>query len=258
MKGAIGCGVVALGQTGYRFDCRGAAILVDPYLSNSVTNEIDRNLVRLFPIPDLPEIAEGVNHVLITHEHQDHCDREALIRISRLSTHCSFMAPPAVLAKLRAWNIAESRLVDAGEEWIQLAGDFQVKAVPAAHPEVARDPGGRCIAVGYVFHCGGRRFYHAGDTSVSSEVVESLKAIGPIEVGFIPVNERNYYREIQGIVGNMSIRDAFSLCEDLGIAKLVPTHWDMFAANAAFREEIELLHSKLRPSVELLFYPSAL
>ena len=98
MKGAIGCEVFPLGQTGYRFDCRGTAILVDPYLSNSVTHDIDRSLVRLFPIPDLPKVAEGVDHVLVTHQHQDHCDRETLVAISRLSTGCRFMGPPAVLA----------------------------------------------------------------------------------------------------------------------------------------------------------------
>ena len=254
----IGCKVVPLGQVGYRFDFEGTTVLVDPYLSDSITHEIDSSLRRLFPIPELTAVADGVEHVLVTHGHEDHCDRETLVPISRLSLECSFIGPPGVLAKLSGWGIADDRLTDAGEEWIRLAEGFRVRAVPAAHPEVARDHEGKYVAVGYVFDCGGRRVYHAGDTSVSSEVIESLRALRPIEVGFIPVNERNYYREARGIVGNMSVRDAFSLCEDLGIAKLVPTHWDMFEANAVFREEIELLHSKLRPSVELVFYPSKL
>ena len=88
-----------------------------------------------------------------------------------------------------------------------------------------------------------------------AEVISAVKAYGKIDMAFLPVNERNYYRERRGIVGNMSVREAFHFAEEIGASALVPTHWDMFAANCVFKEEIELLYKKISPEFELLFEP---
>ena len=53
----------------------------------------------------------------------------------------------------------------------------------------------------------------AGDTSVYEELLSCLKSVAPIDVAFLPVNEGTF-RDRRGIVGNMSVREAFELADE--------------------------------------------
>jgi glycosyltransferase involved in cell wall biosynthesis len=74
----------------------------------------------------------------------------------------------------------------------------------------------------------------------------------------LPVNEHNFFRGRRGIIGNMSIREAFGLASEIGAKQVVATHWDMFAANSVEPDEIRLVHQKLDPGFALLIHPSVI
>jgi L-ascorbate metabolism protein UlaG (beta-lactamase superfamily) len=152
-------------------------------------------------------------------------------------------------------GIAEARLVKAPEQWMSLAPSVRLIAVPAAHPNIERDEEGCLRYVGYVLESEGRRIYHAGDTSPATEMLARLEELTPIDTAFLPVNERNYYRETRGIIGNMTVREAFQLATDLKVRTLVPMHWDMFAPNSVYVEEIRLLYELMKPPFEMYFHP---
>ena len=82
----------------------------------------------------------------------------------------------------------------------------------------------------------------AGDTSVCDELLEALKDVGSIDTALLPVNEDNFFRRRRGIVGNMTIREAFGLAAEVGMKNVVPVHWDMFAANSVSPEEIKAVY----------------
>ena len=217
------------------------------------------DLRRLSPIPFSPESVTDGDWVLITHVHLDHCVPLTLIPIAENSPRCRFVGPPPVLAILRRHGIAESRLQLASETaWFSLGASLRAIAVPAAHPTIVRDHDGGAHCIGYVIEYLGRRVYHAGDTSIVEELLSRLKELAPLEIAFLPVNERNYFRERRGIIGNMTIREAFALAEEIGAKVVVPMHWDMFSPNCVPREEIELAYKLLNPMFEMKIYPAAL
>ena len=72
-----------------------------------------------------------------------------------------------------------------------------------------------------------------------------MKKFNPIDIAFLPVNEDNFYRRKRGIVGNMSIREAFQFAIDINIKKLVPVHWDLFEANSVSPDEIKAVFNHL-------------
>jgi len=250
--------VQCLGQAGFRLEFGGTVIYIDPYLSNSIQEHEGDDLARLKPIPVRPDRITDADWVFITHEHRDHCDPDTLVPISRASTSCMFHGPATALQILQAVGIPADRLVspDHGKEKT-LDRDAGVFTVPAAHPNVECDAAGSYRWVGYVFRFGDRFVYHAGDTSVSAEVLAALSGFDRIDVAFLPVNEKNHYRDRRGIVGNMSVREAFQFAEDIGAAAVVPMHWDMFEKNAVFREEFELVYERMSPRFELLVEPEA-
>jgi len=236
----------------------GCVLYVDPYLSDNVEAIEGPDLRRMFPLPFQPGQVTDAHWVLVTHIHIDHCDLHSLIPLSKASPQCRFVCPQECVRALQEAGIDESRVLVAPENWFDLGGGARLVAVPAAHPTIQREADGSLRFVGYVIEHEGRRFYHAGDTSVEKELIDRLVSLSPIDVAFLPVNERNYYRESNGIIGNMTVREAFRLAADLKVKTLVPMHWDMFAPNSVYREEIELLYRLEAPPFDLRFYPETL
>lgn len=247
-----------LGQSGCRMDFAGCIVYVDPYLSDSVRELDAPDLVRRVDILLDPSDVTDADWLLITHEHIDHCDPHTVPRMAAASPGMRLMGPPPVLDQLRSWGIDEARLVLAEERWQALASGIEVRAVPAAHPEIVRDASGHLACVGYLVAWQGRLIYHAGDTALTQEVIDGVTAHGPVHTAFLPVNERNFFRERRGIIGNMSVRDAFGFAEEIGARQLVPVHWDMFAANETLPEEMRAVYRRLRPGFDLLLAPQVI
>ena len=251
--------VLPLGQSGFRFAAAGFVAYVDPYLSDSVAELEGPHLRRLRPVVQAPGSIRDADLVMISHIHQDHCDPATLLPLSQASPQCRFLGPSEVLRRLRDdLGIAPGRLLQATGEWRSLHANFRVRAVPAAHPRLETDAEGHWRCVGFVFDMGGRRIYHSGDCSVDGRIVDVLRELQPIDVAFLPVNECNYYRARLGIIGNMSVREAFGLGTEIGAPVVVPMHYDMFAPNAVYPEEIRVVYENSRPGFQLLFEPRTL
>ena len=244
-----------LGQVGYCFRFGDLNVYVDPYLSNSVQQLVDSDMGRLVPVPVNAMDIVDADYIFITHVHRDHCDEETLLAIISASPQCRIVGPGPVCAKLKEMRVDKDRILPARLAPLNLDNRLTVHPVPAAHPEIEIDENGGWTSIGYVFDCGGCRFYHAGDTSLRDEIVDAVTGIGSIDKAFLPVNEKNYYKDKQGVVGNMSIREAFYMAEAINATTLVPTHWDMFEINQVFPEEIELLYERLKPDFELNIMP---
>ena len=245
-----------LGQSGWKINFPNATIFVDPFLSNSVQELDAPDLVRLVPIAFPPESVIDADYVFITHEHMDHCDPHTLPIIAKASPQAKFIGPWSVIKKLRAWGISEDRCYLAQEAWQDLEKDgIKFIAVPAAHLEIERDEEGRLFCIGFILEYAGERIYIAGDTCVKQEVIDAVVAHEPIHTAVLPMNEHNYYRGKRGVVGNMSIREAFQFAEDINAKNVVAVHWDMFAINSAYPEEIRLLHRLLKPNFKLHIKP---
>lgn len=247
-----------LGQSGVRLSLGDNIVYVDPYLSNSVKELDAPDLQRLIPIPFPPESITDADWVLITHEHIDHCDPHTLPKLAAASPRARFLAPQPVMNVLRDWGITPERIHRAEELWFNITTDLRVRAIAAAHPEIERDIEGYLIYVGYLLEYRGKRLYLAGDTFARQEIIDTLIKEGPIDTAFLPVNEHNFFRERRGIIGNMSIREAFQFAEEIGFKQVVAVHWDMFSANSVDSEEIRFVHKRLKPNFSLLIRPTTL
>lgn len=231
-----------LGQTGLKIDIESTCVLVDPYLSHSVQELDAPDLVRQVPIAYLPSSLSHVDWVLITHEHMDHCDPHTIPAIADASPQARFMGPEPVRRQLMEWGIPEGRIEPSSPYWMDLGSNLKVRSVPAAHPRVLPGHDGQPRAVGYILERFGKRVLVAGDTSVCEELINTLHSLRPIHTALLPVNEDNFFRRRRGIVGNMSVRDAFGLATELDVRDVVPVHWDLFEANSTSPEEIKAVY----------------
>ncbi len=217
-----------LGQSGFLLKRDGRFLLVDPYLSDSLTAKYaatETPHVRMTRRVVAPERLDFVDVVLATHGHTDHLDPETLPHVGG-----TLVAPAGISALARKRSGREPVTVSEGET-VEVAG-FAITAVPARHP------GDHCV--GYVID---GRIYHAGDT-------ESIEppAHG-VELALLPIN---------GKVGNIDGEEAARLAHAMGAGLAVPMHYEMFEFNTAspelFRRACERLgqpHRVLRAGERL-------
>jgi L-ascorbate metabolism protein UlaG (beta-lactamase superfamily) len=195
-----------LGQSGFLVGCDGRHLLVDPYLSDSLTAKYagtETPHVRMTRRIVAPERLAFVDVVLSTHGHTDHLDGETLRAVG-----APVVAPAGTVALARERTAGDVTGISEGESVD--AGGFRIEAVPATHP------GEHCV--GYVIASGQRRLYHSGDTTSVDPVVRE------VDVAFVPIN---------GKLDNLDGPEAARLAHTVAAALAVPCHFDMFAFNTA-------------------------
>lgn len=215
-----------LGQAGLRLETKHACVVVDPWVSPHDG--------RVVPPPPLELVAEGVDWLLVTHEHLDHLDLAVLPALLERSPGVRVVLP-APIAELVEHLVPAPQLHPVQPHDTLSLDGLELAVVPAVHGVTVEDAysdgselGGRPRFVGYVL--GARRIYHAGDTIVTDELRGAVRTLD-VQVALLPVNGRDPERETRGIVGNMSADEAVQLALELGAQKLVPYHWDGFAGN---------------------------
>jgi L-ascorbate metabolism protein UlaG (beta-lactamase superfamily) len=221
-----------LGQSGFLVQYRGAHLLFDPYLSESLTRKYattDKPHVRMTRRAVDPTSLTFVDAVTSTHNHTDHLDAETLNPIL-VAGHAKL-----VVAAANATFAAERLKRDSGEFLVLDVGErgtigpFEIEPVPAAHEDLDRDDAGRHLYVGFVVRFGPHVVYHAGDTVRYPGMAERLRPFG-IELAFLPINGRGPERRVSG---NLWGREAAALAKDAGIGRAIPCHYEMFEFNTA-------------------------
>jgi L-ascorbate metabolism protein UlaG (beta-lactamase superfamily) len=212
-----------LGQSGFLVAYGGRHLLLDPYLSDSLTRKYagtDKPHVRMTERVIDPAQLGFVDVVTASHAHTDHLDPDTL----RALPDARLVAPEAhrELATERTGRPPVG--IDDGQT-VEVAG-FEITAVPAAHEAVERDAAGRMLHLGYVVRCGPFALYHAGDT-VPYEGM-AARVGGGIDVALLPINGRAPERRV---AGNMNGEEAAALAHEIGARLAVPMHFEMFAFN---------------------------
>lgn len=226
--------VYGLGQVGVVLSAQrkgGEFLVIDPYLTSSIEqNNPGTEFVRAFAPPFAPEQLQGAVGVLITHHHDDHLDQPTLGRLADVSPNTQFAAPAPHWQLMEAAGVNAEKRLDArvGERFTM--GSFAITPVGAAHTSYEFDEYGDHVYLGYLIEVDGLRVYHAGDTVLTDELLETVRDFQP-HVAFLPVNGSDYVRSARNIVGNMNYREALDLTVLAGIELVFPMHLDLFPNN---------------------------
>jgi L-ascorbate metabolism protein UlaG (beta-lactamase superfamily) len=217
-----------LGQSGFLLGWRGEFLLLDPYLSDSLTRkyaETDKPHVRLTARVVDPARLDMVEVVTASHAHTDHLDAETLQPLFAASPRACLVLPAAnaAFAAQRLGQEHRSRFVPLREGENVTLGAFSIVAVPAAHETLAPE------FAGFVVTAGRNRIYHSGDTVHYPGMEERLRPLG-IDLALLPINGRAPKRRV---AGNLNGPEAAQLAHAIAARWVVPCHYEMFAFNTA-------------------------
>ncbi|HEX5242696.1 MAG TPA: MBL fold metallo-hydrolase [Tepidisphaeraceae bacterium] len=222
-----------LGQSGFLLMYEGYCALLDPYLSESLTEKYaktDKPHVRMTRRVIDPRRLDFISVTACTHNHTDHLDAQTLKPLLDANPQMSLIVPEANRAFAADRLGLEIEAIVGAEERhaIEVAG-FSFRPVPAAHETLERDAAGRLTHVGYIVRAGSLTIYHSGDTMRYPGMAELLLPF-KIDVALLPINGRAPERRV---AGNLNGIEAAQLAHDIGAKLVIPCHYDMFEFNTA-------------------------
>jgi L-ascorbate metabolism protein UlaG (beta-lactamase superfamily) len=222
-----------LGQSGFLLQWKGKRVLIDPYLSDSLTKKYantDKPHVRMSERVIDPNLLTNISIVTSSHNHTDHLDADTLIPILKNNPGVRLIIPETnrnfVAERVHCKNEFPIGLTDGKSITIDA---FTFHGIPAKHNETERDENGNCKYMGYVIEFGKYKIYHSGDTLWFDGMVEILKPF-QVDVAILPINGNDPARKV---AGNLNVREAAELGKAINARLVIPCHYDMFSFNTA-------------------------
>ena len=222
-----------LGQSGYLLQWQNKHLLLDPYLSDSLTRKYantDKPHIRMTARVVAPDRLDFIDAVTSSHNHTDHLDAETLLPLRKANSNLRLIIPEAnrqfVIERLGCdpiWPIGLDDGISA-----DVAG-FRFTGVPAAHESLETDEAGRHKFLGYVVQFGEWTLYHSGDTVCYEGMVDKLRPWS-IDVAILPINGSKPERRV---AGNLNGAEAARLAHKIEARLVIPCHYDMFTFNTA-------------------------
>ena len=229
-----------LGQSGFLLLHAGTFVLLDPYLSDSLTAKYaatDKPHVRMTRRVVDPQRLDFVSVVTSSHNHTDHLDAETLLPLIATNPDLRLVVPEANRkAGAERLGLHPSRPVAVNAGQTVTVGDVRFTGFPAAHETIERDEAGRCKFLGYAVKMGPWTVYHSGDTVRYDGMDDLLRRHGTIDVALLPINGASPERRV---AGNLSGAEAAQLAFDIGAGMVIPCHYDMFEFNTASPDEFQ-------------------
>ena len=226
-----------LGQSGFLLKWHGKHLLLDPYLSDSLTKkyaDTDKPHVRMTELCIDPSQLDFIDVVTSSHNHTDHLDAHTLQPLMAANPNIEVIVPAAnrEFAAERL-NTGLDRLTPCRSGEIVSTHGFLIHGLPAAHEQRELDEDGNDRFMGYLVQFGHFCIYHSGDTMLLEGLAEMVRRRG-CDVALLPINGRAPERRV---AGNLWGREAAQLAKDSGAKTVIPCHYDMFEFNTATPDE---------------------
>lgn len=206
-----------LGHACFLIEGKGTRLIIDPWIKGNPCCPIK--------LEELPK----VDHLLITHDHDDHLgdavdiakrDNSKVIAIYELAEY------------LRGLGVKECIGANIGG-WFEV-DDISYMLTPATHSSIHGSPTGFMIKIDDFI------IYHAGDTGIFNEM-ELLGRLYRINLAMIPIG--GYY--------TMGIREAVMATMMISPRIVIPMHYNTFPAIKVNPERFKSIIRDLRPDIQV-------
>ncbi len=235
-----------LGQSGFLIQWQGHHLLMDPYLSDTLTRKYastDKPHVRMTERVIAPEKLDFIEVVTSSHNHTDHLDAGTLLPLWQANPALEIIVPAAnVQFAADRLQVRYDRLTPIHTDGDPISnGPFTIYAIPSAHESLETDENGDHKFIGYLIEVGGKTIYHSGDCCMYAGLVERLKG-WRIDLAMLPINGRDPAR---GVAGNFTSEEAAKLGKEIDAGVVTPCHYEMFEFNTVSPQRFVDLADKI-------------
>lgn len=226
-----------IGQSGFLLKWNGKGILLDPYLSDSITRahsgtEHPRTRASARVIDPLK--LSGIDVVVCTGDSPDRLDSETILALRAANPNMTMVIPAGIASQADQMlgNSAPSmHPVNAGT-FTSIDGlDFH--GIDSANPKMRRDEEGNSKDLGYVILLGPFAIYHSGETIWHNHLVKQVRR-WTINLSFLPINGVTKTGERGDSLNGF---EAAALAKAISTSIVIPCHYDLFEEGNVTTEE---------------------
>ncbi len=230
-----------LGQSGFLVQWQNRHLLIDPYLSNSLTEKYaatDKPHNRMTEIPIDPARLDFIDVVTSSHNHTDHLDHETLWPLIAANPNLQMVIPEANRAFVAdRLKTAPNWPIGLNDGTTATGCGFTFTGIAAAHESLEMDEHGNYRCLGYIVSFDGWTIFHPGDCVPYDGMLERLLELAAgrrIDVALMPINGRLPGRRV---TGNFWGRESAQFAKAINARTVIPMHYEMFTFNTETPEE---------------------
>lgn len=213
--------LVWLGHASFFIRLAGVSLLIDPVLFNVSL------LKRKADLPVDPRLLKGLDYILVSHDHRDHCDVKSLQLLAHNNPGATYLTGLKLDGLLN--KITNSRNIQTAGWYQQYATDERIRIyyVPSRHwgrrflHDINRNLWG-----GYVIRGAGRTIYFSGDSGYGSHFSDIARIFPEIDYSLIGIGA--YKPEFFMAQSHLSPVDAVRAFHDTGAKYMIPMHYGTF------------------------------
>ncbi|MEX2581490.1 MAG: MBL fold metallo-hydrolase [Verrucomicrobiales bacterium] len=228
-----------LGLSTFLVKWDGQGLLIDPYLSDSITRDhagTDSPVTRISERVVDPLKLKGVDYVVCSSADPDRLDAETILPLRAANPGLKLVLPAGIAAEAeQKLGAAAPPIINVNAGTYSSSGSFDFHGINAACPKIRRDSAGDSKDLGYVILFGPFSIYHSGKTTWHTNLVKEVRR-WPLNLAFLPIN---------GNVKNGRPDDTLNGFEAAALAKaissslVIPCHYDVFDEGNPTTDEFE-------------------
>ena len=204
--------VTWLTHSGLLFENERLTVLVDPYLSDSLS-KTDSKKQRKIPVNEsFFKVSPDV--ILITHSHAAHLDVETLERfLSRTDKEILILAGGSEYSLIKP--------ILNGHNLVLLSPHSVYSTLGVTFYSVKAEHGMQKEAVGFILDDGEKTYYISSDTLYNFDVIDDCLDLveDGVDYAFLPINGKG---------NNMNAKDAADFAYEIGAKAAIPVHYGLF------------------------------
>lgn len=210
--------IVWLGHASFFIRLNGISLLIDPVFFK--VPFVDRYM----PPPFRPEAFQGLDYLLISHDHQDHCQKKSVQAVIANNPKLKILAGLDMDGLLRGW-VKRTEIQTAGwYQQFQTQPEITICFLPSRHwSKRSLNDDNRRLWGAFVLQTRGKTIYFSGDTGYGSHFKEAKGLFPQIDVAIIGVGA--YKPEWFMAPNHISPQDAVKAFGDLGAKTMIPMHY---------------------------------
>lgn len=220
-----GLRITWIGHSTALVEIDGVRLLLDPMWSKRSSPFVLLGPKRFYAPPvalaDLP----AIDAVLVSHDHYDHLDREAVVLLAKRGLR--FVVPLGMGARLRGWDVPAAQIEELDWWDDTKVGGVEVTVTPSRHfsgrSPVMADRNATLWA-GFAMVGTDHRVYYTGDTGMFPGFSEIGQRLGPFDATLVEIGA--YHRLWADL--HLGPEQAVEAVRDARGGLLIPVHWATF------------------------------
>jgi L-ascorbate metabolism protein UlaG (beta-lactamase superfamily) len=217
-----------LGQSGFLVKWDGIGMLIDPYLSDSVSTRYDGSespVQRILERVVDPLELDGIDLVVCTSLQPDRLDSETILPLRAANPTLKVIVPAGITAEAdQILGAGAPPIIPVNAGTYVKSGPFDFHGINAATPKIRRDELGNSKDLGFVILFGPFAIYHSGETIWHSQLIKEVRRWS-VNLAFLPINGTDSPEHPRTSLNGF---EAAAFSKAISASLVIPCHYNMF------------------------------